>query len=379
MRYVFLVFSVFLFAACSKEQVKISGKIRNAENKILYLEEVNLYDASVKDSVKLNKNGSFTFKFETPVSCFYQLRISPEQTILLFPNPGDKIKVEADASNILSSLETKGSTDTEQMTKLIRRLNETRHKLDSISVLYEKATDETERIRLNKEYQMILEGHRKASIAYILTNYKSLSSVYALYQQYQPGYYVFYKTADLQYFKILSDSLSKYHPGSSHVESLKSYTAKLVNDYNKRRMLSLGKVTNLLPEVKLPDITGDSVSLYSLKGKYVLLSFWSLRNQASVSQNLQLKRIYNQFRNRGFEILQVSFDNSEDAWKNAVKFDELPWISVIDKKFPNTKLVGYYNIQQLPANYLIGKDNTSIIAKNLTAAQLKDKLDDLIK
>ena len=93
------------------------------------------------------------------------------------------------------------------------------------------------RNQLNGRYQEVLESHRKASIAYLLTNYNSLSSVYVLYQQYQPGYYVFYKTTDLQYFKILSDSLSKYHPGSKHVDALKAYTNKLLNDYNSQVLL----------------------------------------------------------------------------------------------------------------------------------------------
>lgn len=379
MRYIFLLFAVFFITACSKEQIKISGKIHNAENKMLYLEEVNLYNTSITDSVKLNKNGSFSFKFKSPVSCFYQLRLTPAQTILLFPNPGDKIKVDADATNILTSLKIKGSHDTEQITKLICMLDDTKVKMDSISVLYEKTSDEIERGRLNKEYQSILDKHRKASVAYILTNYNSLSSIYALYQQYQPGYYVFYKTSDLQYFQILSDSLSKYHAGSPHVESLKAYTAKLVNDYHSNKLLSSGNISNLLPEVKLPDLSGDSVSLYNLKGKYVLLSFWSSKSEPSVKLNLQLKKIYNQYRTKGFEILQVSFDNSAEEWERAVRFDELPWISVIDQKFPNTRLVGNYNIQQLPANYLIDKDNVNILAKNLSASQLKDKLEDLIK
>jgi hypothetical protein len=110
-----------------------------------------------------------------------------------------------------------------------------------------------------------------------------------------------------------------------------------------------------------------------------LLSFWSSKNQLSVSLNLQLKKIYNQYRSKGFEVLQVSFDNSTEEWIKAVRFDELPWISVIDQKFPNTNLVGNYNIKQLPANYLISTDNVTILAKNLTASQLKDKLDDLLK
>jgi peroxiredoxin len=380
MRKVTFLFCVLAITACTKERVKISGHLANAENDMLYLEEVYLYNTIPVDSVKLKKNGKFNFSFDTKIACFYQLRLAPDKTILLFPKPGEKIKVEADANNILTSLKTEGSHDTEQITKLMIMLNETKQQLDSISVLYGYAGSDTLKASLNKQYQNILERHRKISVAYILTNYNSLSSIYALYQQYQPGYYVFYKTTDLQYFRILSDSLSKYHPRSPHVASLKAYTEKLINDYRSKQLLqNAPKVTESLPEIKLPDIAGDSISLHQFKGKYVLLCFWSYGNQECVRQNLQMKKIYEKYRSKGLEIFQVSFDNSKEEWQKAVRYDALPWVSVIDTQYPNSIIAGNYNVQQLPANYLINKDNLTIMAKNLTPAQLRDKLEDIIK
>ena len=55
--------------------------------------------------------------------------------------------------------------------------------------------------------------------------------------------------------------------------------------------------------------------------------------------------------------MQVSFDNSQEEWKRAIRFDELPWLSVIDPTFPNSAIAVSYNVQNLPANYLIDKDN----------------------
>ena len=33
------------------------------------------------------------------------------------------------------------------------------------------------------------------------------------------------------------------------------------------------------------------------------------------------------YKNKGFEIYQINVDESEQDWKRAVKYDELPWIS----------------------------------------------------
>ena len=96
-----------------------------------------------------------------------------------------------------------------------------------------------------------------------------------------------------------------------------------------------------------------------------------------IQQNLELKKVYEKFRKRGFEIYQVSFDNSRENWKRAVRFDELPWISVIDTGYPNSIVAGNYNVTQFPANYLIGKDNIPSWQKSYPGST-ESKLQDLI-
>lgn len=367
---------VLVLTACSKNKMKVSGTIENAGDSILYFEEVDVYNTITIDSLKLKDNGRFSFSKEIPLSGFYQLRLSPDKIIVLFPSPGDRITIKADAKNLAGSVIATGSHDTEQITKLIAMLAETRSKLDSLSSAYEETEDDSLKAKLDREYQDIVESHRKASISYILTNYNSLSCVYALYQQYKPDYYLFYKTSDLQFFKISSDSLTKYHPDSKHVKALRSYTQQRMSEYNTNLVLSRANITeDKLPEIELPDLKGNLSKLSSLKGKYVLLSFWVSENEACVRQNLELKKIYNQYRNKGFEIFQVSFDNSPVRWNNAIRFDEIPWISVIDTGY--SVVAGNYNVTGVPANYFIGKDNITILGKNLTPKQVKDKLEDI--
>jgi peroxiredoxin len=378
MRKTILFCCVLILAACNRDRVKISGHIANAEEMVLHLDEVDVYENRPADSIVLKKNGRFRFAFDTKIPCFYQLRLSNNQIIVLFPKPGQHIKIDANANNLLTTLKTDGSPDTEQLTKLTRALNETKSQLDSIDILYNKTQEDSIKNRLSKEFQDILERHRKFSITFILTHYNSLASIYALYQQYRQGSYVFYKTTDLQFFKIVSDSLAKYVPGSKHVTALKAYTKKMLSNYQSRVIMQKANQTEVsLPQISLPNMDGDTVTLWSLKGRYVLLSFWASYNQTSVSQNLEFKKVYNRYQSRGFEIFQVSFDNSVETWKEAVRFDELPWISVIDAKFPNSAVAGNYNVTQIPSNYLIDKDNASILAKNLTPAQLQLKLNDI--
>ncbi len=365
--------------ACNRDRVKISGRILNADKQVLHLDEVNVYDSKNVDSLVLKSDGRFTFTFDSHEPGFYQLRLPNDQLIVLFPKPGEHIKIDADKKDLNSSLRIEGSPDSEEVTVLIGKLNSTRTSLDSISALYDKAQTDSIRSNLNESYRGILNSHRKYSISYILTHYKSLSNLYALYQQYQPGGYVFYKSSDLQFFKIVSDSLKKYYPGSKHVAALKAYSDNMIGRYKSQVLLQSASSSNSLPGIRLPDMAGDTVSLTDFAGKYVLLSFWASGDENSIRQNLEMKKIYPGFRNRGFEIVQVSFDNSPEKWRRAVRYDELPWVSLIDTRYPNSIIAGNYNITSIPTNYLISKDNLTILAKNLTPAQLKDKLTDLLK
>ena len=79
------------------------------------------------------------------------------------------------------------------------------------------------------------------------------------------------------------------------------------------------QLASTLPPTKLdPDlknISGNRVALSSLKGKYVLLSFWSAKSQECIAENLQLKELYKLYNKKGFEIYQINLDENESDWE----------------------------------------------------------------
>ena len=106
----------------------------------------------------------------------------------------------------------------------------------------------------------------------------------------------------------------------------------------------ISEIAKNIPETKLdPDLKttdGKRIALSSLKGKYVLLTFWSFQSKDCIAENLQLKEFYKLYNKKGFEIYQINLDENESAWKAAVKFDELPWISTRedDPKYPKNAM-----------------------------------------
>jgi peroxiredoxin len=142
----------------------------------------------------------------------------------------------------------------------------------------------------------------------------------------------------------------------------------------------IGAIASTLPQAKLDpdlkDIQGKRIALSSLKGKYVLLTFWSFRSKECIGENLLFKEYYKMYKNKGFEIYQINLDDSEQDWQKAVKFDELPWISTREDDTRNPVNAKLFNVTQLPANFLFDKQG-KIIGSNLHDRNLKLKLEQL--
>ena len=120
------------------------------------------------------------------------------------------------------------------------------------------------------------------------------------------------------------------------------------------------QIAKSMPQTKLdPDlknIDGKRIALSSLKGKYVLLTFWSVKSRDCIEENLQLKEFYKLYNKKGFEIYQINLDENESEWKAAVKFDELPWISTREDDPADPKNAILFNVKSVPANYLYDKE-----------------------
>jgi thiol-disulfide isomerase/thioredoxin len=228
-----------------------------------------------------------------------------------------------------------------------------------------------------EQFNTLIKKQRMNNIEFIISNTGSLASIKALYQKINPDTYVLYDPKDLQFYKILTDSLTLHYPNSKHVQALARDFAKEMNQMYINQLESITKdipQTQLDPNLK--NVDGKRIALSSLRGKYVLLTFWSVQSKESIAENLQLKEYYKLYNKKGFEIYQINLDENEEVWKSAVRFDELPWISTIedDRKNPANAII--FNVKTLPTNYLFDKES-KIIATNLHGKALQIKLQQL--
>jgi peroxiredoxin len=200
----------------------------------------------------------------------------------------------------------------------------------------------------------VLQAQRKYTIGFILKHLHSPASVKALYQKIDPQTYVLYDLKDLQYMKIVADTLKVYYPEARITRALVQDLNKEMAKYNELRLQSMIREAKKVDlDISLPSVTGDTVTLSEVwgKGNYVLLTFWASWCRQCVSENLQLKNIYRKYYTKGLEIYAVSLDDRKENWLKQVRFDELPWINVWD---PDRVAAKKYNVSMPPVNFLYG-------------------------
>jgi peroxiredoxin len=237
--------------------------------------------------------------------------------------------------------------------------------------------NETLKSEMEQQLVDLIKAQRKFNIEFVINHINSLASIKALYQKLDDQTYVLYETRDLQYLKIVSDSLKAHYPDSRHTTALINTFEDGMREFNTKK---LRMMIDTLPEVKLDavlkDINGRTIALSSLKGKYVLLTFWTSTSKECITENLQFKEFYRMYNKRGFEIYQISLDSDESTWKSAVRFDELPWISTREENPQSQKSAQIFNIRKVPANFLFNPQG-EIIGSDLHGKALQLKLTQL--
>lgn len=262
---------VFVLISCQKnQQVIINGNILNGLGyEKLYLSEYNLTYEKLVDSTEISSSGKFKFKTKTISPQLYKLFVNNNQFIWLFTSPGEKINIQINALKFSTDYQINGSIFSNQVKELMDTLFVNRKKLDSLFNLSMLANIQNNRelsLSIDKQYNDIIQQQRNYSIHFLLNHIHSPASIIALYQQLNDSLYVFYKPTDLQYIKIISDTLIKYYPESKLVKSFYSERNRMLAAYQTIQKRNKSFVSQTIeqknfPEIKLPSIQGDTIVL----------------------------------------------------------------------------------------------------------------------
>ncbi len=380
-RIILILFAATIFfSSCQKNnEFTIKGKITHAEGETIYLQELLVSSIKPVGETEIDKKGEFEFKGKTGIPTYYLLKLN-DKIITLLIDSVENILITADAANFSREYHVEGSPGSVLVKDLVLHLNRTEYKLDSLeslNKLYKGNPDyETLKPQWEEEYAKVIAKQTEFSTDFVMKNPFSMASVYALYQQYRKdGSYVI---RDLQTMRTAASALNTIYPNSGHVQALYQNTLRVLkNERAAKVQRFIQEQGENCPEIVLPDTEGKEVALSSLRGKVVLLQFWAAQDGGSRIVNPTLVEAYKKYKNKGFEIYQVSIDTNRIEWVDAIDKDKLTWINVGDME-GSIHAVNVYNVKQIPYNYLLSKEGV-IVAKDLKGPALDKTLSRILK
>lgn len=196
-------------------------------------------------------------------------------------------------------------------------------------------------------------------LSYVIKNPNSFVALWVLIERFNlNGYLDIYKNT-LNYF-------------SSRLKTEKLW--KILN--NEIKQISIRKNENF-PKLYLKNVNLKGESLILPKNKFIFIDFWFSNCKPCLEQLPMLKKLYNQYKNQGFEIISISTDKTKfiDNWKKRIIENKIPWENYLDE---NATIATKEKIFAFPTNLLIDQ-NGKVLKKDIELEDLENFLSKNLK
>lgn len=132
------------------------------------------------------------------------------------------------------------------------------------------------------------------------------------------------------------------------------------------------------PNFTLANLEGENIALYDdilAKNEVVLIDFWASWCGPCVAKIPDLKKFHSEYKDKGFEIVFVSIDDTYDDWKTGSDGHEVPGINVADLNGFLGDTPVDYGVRMIPTEFLLESDG-KILNRELTMEELENLLED---
>lgn len=352
------------FAQISPKSFTVTGVVKNGAKgeKITLLQSMANGSATKVDSTVLGADGRFSIKAtEKDGGSFFMINIADRQKAILLVEGDETFNVTAGGEG---KAQISGSKNMEYYGKIDELMQNFAAKVTVWNEEFAKAEEkkDTKKVQEIQTSYAAADKDRLDVIKKLLPEMgTSLVALFTANNFLNPD-------NDLPILKALAADFEKVTPVPTLAQGF-------IGQIKRMAGIAIGDVA---PDFTLDDPEGKPIQLSSLRGKFVLIDFWASWCGPCRQENPNVVRMYDKFKDKGFSIYGVSLDKEANAWKAAIKKDNLTWLHGSDLKYWNSVVAQTYGVSAIPATYLLDKEG-KVIAKNLRGAALEAKLAELLQ
>jgi thiol-disulfide isomerase/thioredoxin len=127
-----------------------------------------------------------------------------------------------------------------------------------------------------------------------------------------------------------------------------------------------------------PDPTGRPVNVESFKGRVVAVVFWATWSTQFVADVPVLRALYEQYGDRGFEIVGVNLDQQSSDVVDFAKQNRITWPNIFQPGGLDAPLAQQFGLVSVPTIFLVDREG-QVVSNGLTINDLKAMLAEAFK
>lgn len=369
---ILLVISV-LFSCGSQAGYVLKGEFKGAGNGRAVLLMSSEDQRVISDTVEM-KGGKFVFEGEVPDAGWATVVVEPEgkegvRMMLALEN--SRIEMRGDWNNL-------GMDENEELAVL------------GMQIIGSKNQDVYEQVE--GQYKAVKELPEFTKFAEILEKVLETPEILedtTFYREYKKGYDVWIARVKKEQLKIMAANPSVemvayelgYMKDNMTLEQLEqvfgqfdvkvqqSKWGKAIREsIELRQRIEPGR---LAPEFTLARRDSSLVSLADYRGKVVVLDFWASWCRPCRASFPWVREFYEEYREKGVEIIGVSIDENKASWEKALDEERLPWPQVIDEiEKGRSRVGGLYHVLAVPMFVVVDKEGKIVVRAHMEKKEL---------